>query len=317
MTDGDLNRTDVESAFSLLSHEIRLDILLALLDEWAGAYTAAKSYSELMDAVGMNDSGKFNYHLERLRGVYVRKTDDGYVPTASATALYRMVLAHRPTESTDQSIDVDAPCPSCGADAIGRYEGSFLTVACAACEWPGLTYGFPANGLENRTGDDVLEAVERRTLHHAALGGSGQCPFCAGTTEVLVFADDNRSDRGTIRGVLDGDDSPSNSTGAEASTAESAPPTEDPRVELACETCSWIVDVSLLVPLCFEPQVSRLLDRLDVHPLGFEESVDDTEIACRVRSERPLELAVEITTSSGSGTFVVDEELTVLDGTIE
>ena len=65
--DGD--RASVREAFSLLAHEVRLDIVLALLENWAAVDTEPQSYSDLMDAVGMRDSGKFNYHLDKLRGV--------------------------------------------------------------------------------------------------------------------------------------------------------------------------------------------------------------------------------------------------------
>ncbi|MDF9745462.1 DUF7347 domain-containing protein [Natrinema salsiterrestre] len=105
MATDDEARAAVREAFSLLDHEIRLEILLALLEDWHAVYTEPRSYTELMDAVGMRDSGKFNYHLDKLRGVYVRQVEDGYVPTASVTALYRAVLAHRPTDLRVRSDD--------------------------------------------------------------------------------------------------------------------------------------------------------------------------------------------------------------------
>ncbi len=63
--------------------------LIALLDDWEAAYTDPIPYAELMDAVDTVDSGKFTYHLGKLRGVYVRTVEEGYVPTAAATALWR------------------------------------------------------------------------------------------------------------------------------------------------------------------------------------------------------------------------------------
>jgi hypothetical protein len=125
---------DAREAFALLGHEIRLDIVLALFEDWMAAYTEPKPYAELMDAVGMEDSGKFNYHLGKLRGVYVRQVEDGYVPTASATALYRAVLATRPTETADHEQQLpDRHCPACGEQPRLRYEGGFVTVECPAC----------------------------------------------------------------------------------------------------------------------------------------------------------------------------------------
>ena len=139
-TDGRVDMT----AFSLLSHELRLGILEAFFERWtaldpdAMAETKRErgmSYSELMDAVGVADSGKFNYHLQQLRGVYVEKVDTQYVPTASAIALYQTVLANRPTEMADQTkFDIGIPCPYCSGDVLGRYEQESLTVECVDCE---------------------------------------------------------------------------------------------------------------------------------------------------------------------------------------
>ena len=51
--------TDAEAAFMTLSHDLRLEILLALWD----APDFSLSFSELRKAVGERDSGSFTYHL--------------------------------------------------------------------------------------------------------------------------------------------------------------------------------------------------------------------------------------------------------------
>ena len=66
--------TDAESAFMTLSHDLRLEILLALWE----APGFSLSFSELRRAVGVRDSGSFTYHLSQLEGHFVAKTDDGY-----------------------------------------------------------------------------------------------------------------------------------------------------------------------------------------------------------------------------------------------
>jgi len=160
MEPDDRTEAAVREAFSLLDHEIRLEILLALLEDWHAVYTAPKSYAELMDAVGMRDSGKFNYHLDKLRGVYVRQVEDGYVPTASVTALYRPVLAHRPTERLEyEPTAIDSTCPRCDSAAILRYDRGFVSVECTACDdWPGFTYPFPKTGSR---GEALGQSLER------------------------------------------------------------------------------------------------------------------------------------------------------------
>ena len=285
MSDGD--REAVRDALSVLAHDIRLDIVLALLDGWAGVHTEPQSFSELMDAVGVTDSGKFNYHLDRLRGVYVEKADGGYLPTAGATALYRAVLAHRPTEERTQTDTLSDTCPVCGGTVTERYERSFLTVECTSCEdWPGVTYAFPANGLRGRAGGERLDTMATRASYHIGLARTGQCPFCAGHTQVQFdpptdWAEDNGS----------------------------------PSVELACDTCSWWVVVGLLAPLQFAPQVVSALTEIGVEPRSTE--FHDIETRAERVSEDPVRQALSVATAEGSMRVVVDADLGVQSVEVE
>lgn len=60
-------------AFAALSDSNRVAILEALWE--ADGHEA--SFSDLRSAVGMRDSGQFNYHLGKLTDQFVRQTDDG------------------------------------------------------------------------------------------------------------------------------------------------------------------------------------------------------------------------------------------------
>jgi len=272
-------------AFALLGQEIRLDILLALLEDWHAVYTEPKTYAELMDAVGMEDSGKFNYHLGKLRGVYVRKVEDGYVPTASATALYRAVLAHRPTADTErQEFSVSLDCPLCGSSVTAVHERGFFSVDCTACDdWRGFTYPFPSNGFESRTGDEIAEAVKRRATHHVSLARSGQCSYCAGTTAVDVLADAIKTDEGHT-------------------------------VEISCDTCTFFVGVSLFFPLVYDARVGAALAELGVDIESHEWELPEPTTS--LQSRDPLRATVEIESDEGTATIVVDRDLTVCSVTV-
>jgi hypothetical protein len=74
--DSDLQSGDClppDEAFAVLGNETRLAILLAL--EGADDPLA---YSELKRAVGVYDSGRFNYHLDKLLGHFIDGTGNGY-----------------------------------------------------------------------------------------------------------------------------------------------------------------------------------------------------------------------------------------------
>ncbi|WP_436927806.1 winged helix-turn-helix domain-containing protein [Halosimplex amylolyticum] len=77
----------VTDTFTLLSDETRVRILAALAD----ADREAVCFSDLRGRVGMADSGQFNYHLDRLRGDLVAKTDDGYALTEAGRAVARLL----------------------------------------------------------------------------------------------------------------------------------------------------------------------------------------------------------------------------------
>jgi hypothetical protein len=69
---GRVGRLTPEEAFSVLGNELRLTILRTLR-EADGA-----TYSELKTGVGVADSGRFNYHLTKLVGHFVARTEGGY-----------------------------------------------------------------------------------------------------------------------------------------------------------------------------------------------------------------------------------------------
>ncbi|WP_415380891.1 hypothetical protein [Halosimplex sp. TS25] len=77
----------VTDTFTLLSDETRVRILAALAD----AGEEAVRFSDLRSRVDVTDSGQFNYHLDRLRGELVAKTDDGYALTESGRAVARLL----------------------------------------------------------------------------------------------------------------------------------------------------------------------------------------------------------------------------------
>lgn len=270
-------------AFSLLGHDLRLDILLALLEGWAGAHTEPQRYSDLMRAVGEEDSGKFNYHLDRLRGAYLSKVDGGYVPTAGATALYRAVLAHRPTEAPDETtLDPGVTCPDCGEQLVATHEREFFTVRCRSCEGVAgeFTYTLPTNALEGRTDAAVLRTAYRRARSQVGLARTGQCPDCAGRTTVSVR-----------REHLEGDG--------------------EPPVAIGCDTCTWTVRTGFLLPLLSDSRVARALLSIDV-PVAAADPWELPDPDPSLSSTDPLEVELTVETDAGTAVITVDGALDVL-----
>jgi len=288
-----------DKAFALLGHEIRLDILRAFFDSYTpidpDSLSAVRdqrtlSYAELMAATDMEDSGKFNYHLDKLRDVYIEEIEEGYVPTAGASALYEAVMANRPTESVPTNFDIEESCPNCASGLQAKYEQEFLTVECCACDlfW-GATYRFPKNGLAVRDGEDVYKALYDRMMYHVGLARTGQCPSCAALTTVTVPRD-----------RLDGEATPT--------------------VELNCKTCSWFVTVDIVSALQFVPQVTSAMLDLGI-PLSESSSMRATEavlpnVTGHMDSAEPFEATITITFDEANAEIVVDESLCVHSTTV-
>ncbi|MEZ3117552.1 ArsR family transcriptional regulator [Halobaculum sp. MBLA0147] len=293
--DGDADEAARE-AFALLGHDLRLEIVLALLERWRAAATEPTGYADLMRAVGLEDSGKFNYHLQKLRGVYVRKTDEGYVPTAAATALYRAVLGSRPTTDDDVTLDgPDASCPACGTDLAATYEHGFLEVTCPDCgsERPHVSFPLPRNALAGRTETEVYGAVADRVHGFADLVRRGQCPYCAGTVSVSI--DPEAVDRPAPEAV----DTDAHAVGF------------DDALRFDCDRCSLVLVPSFTGALAREPRVVATLRSIGVDtedsppwvlPLPGRE----------LRSRDPLRVALTWTTDGGTATVVVDDTVAVV-----
>jgi DNA-binding transcriptional ArsR family regulator len=83
---------DATDAFALLSDETRVSILQSLAAAEASPEDPdALSFSELRTRVGVRDGGLFNYHLRKLRGQFVEKTDDGYRLTTEGRRVESLV----------------------------------------------------------------------------------------------------------------------------------------------------------------------------------------------------------------------------------
>lgn len=177
-------------AFAILGNEIRLATLQAL---WESPEPAV-SYAELRRRVGEDGGGNFNYHLGKLEGHFVRKTDDGYALRYAGEQVVRSVVAGTLTaDPTIEPTRLDEQCPYCDSILELFYEDELLTVRCTGCDgvirgdFPEGTlmhYGFPPGGLEGRTLEEVFDAAHN--LYDAKITPMmrGVCPECGGRTDV-------------------------------------------------------------------------------------------------------------------------------------
>lgn len=170
-------------AFAIVGNETRLNILEALWD----ADEEKVSFSDLHEAIGIYDSAQFNYHLNRLTGDYVRKTNEGYeLRTAGKKVIRAIVAGSFNAHPRLEPFETGDGCTQCGDPLVASYEDEMLSVECRTCGYGHGKYSFPPGGLQNRTNEEVLDAFDHRTRHFHCLAKDGVCPECGGPTTATV-----------------------------------------------------------------------------------------------------------------------------------
>jgi hypothetical protein len=277
-----------EEAFAALSDETRVDILRALWE----ADDQRATFSELREAVGVADSGGFNYHLDKLVGRFVRKTDDGYELTLAGLHVNGAIHAGAYTMDGElDPIELDDSCPFCGGTRTFRYEGEKVTIDCSDCAF---TLGSPVPpGVFADYDRETAPAVASRYFR-TIVGqlSNGFCWYCDGPVTL------------TVRSLSE--------ISAEEPPGELA---DLPFANFECERCETVVTSDL---------GSTMVDHPAVGGFYFEYGVDIRERPFHtfsaldpdrsdIRDRDPFRASVTFTVDGESLTLVVDEGCEVVD----
>lgn len=180
-------RLSPAEAFEILGDDVRLSILQALKDD-----RKPVSFSELRDRADVDDSGRFNYHLDRLRGHFIRRTDDGYELRYHGKRVVETVLSGTFTDTaTVGPFSVEGSCYACGGALEGVYDDERVTIRCTDCEERILSIDYPPSALQNRDTEELMEAYRRWATTGMTLAANGVCPSCGGKTERYLYEPDN------------------------------------------------------------------------------------------------------------------------------
>ncbi len=202
-SDADTTETTTPSpddAFAVLGNETRMEILRAL-----GDAEDPLPFSELHDRVGTRDSGQFNYHLERLTGHFVRKTNDGYALHRAGRRVIEAVLSGALTEDpTLERTRAGESCWRCGAPIEITWRAGSVEMYCTECAGRyGRRYGddrrgvparegylgrlpLPPAGLTDRRPAELLRTAWTWGNLEMLSMASGICPRCSATVEETI-----------------------------------------------------------------------------------------------------------------------------------
>ncbi|MFB6270522.1 MAG: winged helix-turn-helix domain-containing protein [Halobacterium sp.] len=167
--------------FDLLADETRAAILRALAERrQARPRDPSLSFSELRERVGASDSGRFNYHLGKLRGHFVTSSEDGYELSAVGVRAAGSVLggAFENPPSRDP-VTLEDDCGRCGDGLEARYEDGLLRVACG--NGHGFADAVPPAAVEDHGLADAVDLLDGKLRGDVALARRGACPLCQGS----------------------------------------------------------------------------------------------------------------------------------------
>jgi hypothetical protein len=162
--------------FTVLGSDTRIEILEALADPPG----ESRSFSTLYDSVGIDDSGNFSYHLDKLLGIFVRHEGEEYVLTHAGEQIVGSI--HAGTYQADASVEptaIGGTCQLCGGDLLFEYTDEQAAVYCKACD-QGRSLPFPAGCLSDYPVEDLPAATARWYRTYVKRILDGFCPVCTG-----------------------------------------------------------------------------------------------------------------------------------------
>lgn len=312
----------VVSTFELLANETRLAVLLALweaIEPFDGGVLdpiegAAVPFSELRDRVGMADSGQFNYHLGKLNGTLVERTDDGYLLLPAGEKLVRTVISIAGFDDVSLDVtEIDFPCPECGAPTAITYSNQRLYHLCTECEGTyrlgdkhpsGVLSAWAAypSALRHRTAEEVYNAIGTQGLHWWGQVAAEVCPWCSG--------------EGVLRLDVCDEHDPGEEGGCPACGRQ-----YDPAVRFACRVCKyrgqtnlpqWSLNHPAVVAFYWNLGIGLGYDRYDLETARWRWSVNDIANH-EIMSTSPPRAQITFPHEEAELTLTYDENMNVVD----
>ena len=273
--------TDV---FSLLGDETRLSVLRVLADDLReNGDEAGLSFARLRKRVGVEDAGKFNYHLGELRGQFVEKDEGQYELRRAGALIVAAILAGTYTErGRTLSAEVDSTCPMCDDSLTASFEDAQVRLVCGN---HGLVFQvpLPPGAATDRGTAELLALAHRRTQWNIEQATAGVCPFCWGEIEVTVPASGSTDDEQLL-------------------------------VTYGCERCWFTSEVPVGACVVRHPAVVSLYHDygIDIRECSYTDLDFLGGSSSTLLSEDPARVAVTVELDDDALRLTLDESLTVV-----
>jgi hypothetical protein len=296
-----VEQTEPEEVFGLLSDDNRVAILRAL---WSS--DGPMTFSALHDAVDIRDSGQFNYHLDKLVGQFVTRSEAGYeLATAGAQINGAIEAGSYTVSGSMEPIQFDDPCPTCGGTRTFYYEDETARVDCDSCSVK-AQFTIPPSafvGCDRGEIPDVAGEYRRAIIERLDRGFCGRCD---GPAELAVCP------------VVDSPawDEPEDEDVGEGPLGD---PGNIPIVKYECLQCGAQPTSGLRYALLTHPEVVGFYyDRgVDIRARSLWEFTTFGTDHEQVRSTDPFRASTTFTADGDELTLVVDEEMRVVEREID
>ncbi|MEZ3117208.1 hypothetical protein RYH80_14930 [Halobaculum sp. MBLA0147] len=179
MTDDDPDTDAPTSPFELVGQEAQMAILQALLAADATGEGTGVAFSDLKRRAGIDDTGRFNYHLGELVGTLVTETDDGYRLSKFGRRVLRpMATGYYDPDIAVDDLPVEGSCPICGGAVRVELAEAVLRVVCERDHVVDAGLVASPGLVVDHDSASATEALALLTTHAVELGTNGVCPTC-------------------------------------------------------------------------------------------------------------------------------------------
>lgn len=166
-----------DEAFSKLSDPVRVDIVQSL-----GESDHPLSFTELHSLVGIRDSGRFNYHLQQLEGIFIQQTNEGLyrLNYAGLRVLGTLFAGEFLKSEAEQVVEINSECSQCNSSLQATYADEHVTIRCPDCQSVSTDFGFPQGGFSERSGSDLTSVFDAWLKNQFIQARNGLCMNCTG-----------------------------------------------------------------------------------------------------------------------------------------
>lgn len=199
-------------AFAIIGNETRMEVLNEL-----GQADEPVAFSELRERVGVSDSGQFNYHLDKLVGKFVDKTEEGYQLRQSGRRVVMAIQSGAVTHAPKlEATEIEAGCSLCEAQIEVTYHEEFVRLYCTEC---GGHYGddprnfgamepvksgylgslpIPPAAVADREAEELYLASATWGHAYQLVMSSGVCPECGSKVDHSISVCEDHEANGSL-----------------------------------------------------------------------------------------------------------------------